>query len=60
MRIFQSDETCENAERCAEVKAVLMLSEPGLYSRGQTVIQGDTANRCATCNAYKRKESEYK
>lgn len=56
MRIFQIDETCENAERCAEVTAVLMISEPGLNSRGQTMIQGDTANRCATCNAYKKKE----
>lgn len=40
MRIFQINETCENAERCAEVTAVLMISEPGLNSRGQTMIQG--------------------
>lgn len=56
MRIFQIDETCENAERCAEVTAVLMLSEPSIDSRGQTLIHGDTENRCARCNAYKRKE----
>lgn len=57
MRIFRVDETCENAERCAEVTAVLMLSDPGLNSGGQTVIRVDTANRCAMCNAYKRKEN---
>ena len=56
MKIFQVYETCENAERCAEVTAVLMISEPGLNSRGQTIIQGDTEHRCATCNAYKKKE----
>lgn len=56
MRIFQGDETCENAERCAEVTVMLMISEPCLNSRGQTIIQGDTEHRCATCNAYKKKE----
>lgn len=57
MRIFQINETCENSERCAEVTEVLMISEPCLDSRGQTMIHGDTANRCKTCNAYKRKVS---